>query len=336
MDDPRKCIKIPLEMILHPTNREHVKNVIEDVVTRTNSITTKAYMILRLWVLTKYHGQVEIPEITKDVIRLAIKSVVIPARKASIPENEKLVEEFRNLFPIIQEDGSNLSYVFGYSITGILTAINNNCTQHFKAYVNRFVNSSFKHLYKDNSKLKTQVWKDTKKIKNDLFNNTTTCDPKYQEWLNAYRSKIIPNDIEKFIEYDLAKYPQKYLKYMIFMCLDLEAKGMKSFQFFPQQNKCVPRHVMLDTTALNMLLVKGRPKYEKARLYEYQEWSDFFKIPKKISIKNYVFDHMISTDGYSASVHFIHKEKVEEANLLKKKREQGRKDKKKESLKNLK
>jgi flagellar basal body-associated protein FliL len=52
---------------------------------------------------------------------------------------------------------------------------------HYFDYIRRFINSYFKHKYKEEIKdkeFKKQLFKDLKKIKNDIINNTTTCDRK--------------------------------------------------------------------------------------------------------------------------------------------------------------
>jgi hypothetical protein len=53
--------------------------ILQDAISRANKITSKSYMLLRLWVLHKYHNDIIIPEITTDTISMAMKSVMKPS-----------------------------------------------------------------------------------------------------------------------------------------------------------------------------------------------------------------------------------------------------------------
>ena len=53
--DKYRCIKVPLHSILHKDdNAIKIFNTIQDAVYRTNYITTKTSLLLRLWCLEKY------------------------------------------------------------------------------------------------------------------------------------------------------------------------------------------------------------------------------------------------------------------------------------------
>lgn len=193
-------------------------------------------------------------------------------------------------------------------------------------------------------------------VKNDILNNTLTCDEKYHAWLKENRYKIVPEIFETSYYYDIKITPYKYLKHMIFMCLELEKIERRSFQFFPIQTNAIPRHIQVDTKALVELFVdtkkhqklldiwiketteiqsgknKGKPKNKtKGDLYNCLEknkefiWDTFFNITQKRN--NYVFDYTIITDGYATSLRFLHKNFVRE--------EQEKKDKKKAGKKAL-
>ena len=106
------------------------------------------------------------------------------------------------------------------------------------------------HLYQDeitNKEFKKQLYKEINLIKNDIINNTLTCDEKYHSWLNVNRYQIVPEIFETSYYYDIKITPYKYLKHMIFMCLELEKLERKSFQFFPIQTNAISRHIQIDT-----------------------------------------------------------------------------------------
>ena len=367
--DKYRCLKLPISSILYKNNEEVKENmaILQNAIIRTNAITTKTYFLLRLWVLHKYHSNQEIPEITEDIISMCMKSIM----KSSSGQKPKgnnaiLLEEFKSLnsFELGNatfglEDGSNLSSILDYYTTTMITSIENNIKMRFFDYIKRFVNSYFKYIYQDkieNKEFKKQLYKDINLVKNDLINNTLTCDEKYHSWLKENRNKIVPETFENSYYYDIKVTPYKYLKHMIFMCLELEKIERKSFQFFPIQSNAIPRHIQVDTKALVELFVEtekhqklldvwitetteiklgkniGKPKNKtKGDLYNCLEqnkefiWNRFFNITQ--TRKNYAFDYTIITDGYATSLRFLHKDFVEE--------EQEKKDKKKAGKKAL-
>ena len=361
--DKYRCLKLPIISIIYDNKEKEVKEnmeILQKAIVRTNAIASKTYFLLRLWVLHKYHNNQEIPEITTDTISMCMKSVV----KSSSGQKPKgnnaiLLQEFRILNTFELEDGSNLSSILDYYSTTMITSIENNIKMRFFDYIKRFVNCYFKHLYQDqieNKEFKKQLYREINLVKNDIINNTLTCDEKYHSWLKENRYKIVPETFETNYYYDIKITPYKYLKHMIFMCLELEKIERKSFQFFPIQTNAIPRHIQIDTKSLVELFVetekhqnlldiwikepieiqsgknKGKPKNKtKGDLYNCLEknkefiWDTFFNITQKR--KNYVFDYTIITDGFSTSLRFLHKDFVEE--------EQEKKDKKKAGKKAL-
>jgi len=358
--DKYRCLKLPITSILYKDNEEVKGNmeILQNAIIRTNAITTKTYFLLRLWVLHKYHNNQEIPEITEDIISMCMKSIM-KSSSGQKPKgnNAVLLEEFTILNSFELEDGSNLSSILDYYATTMITAIENNIKMRFFDYVKRFVNSYFKHLYQEqieNKDFKKQLYREINLVKNDIINNTLTCDEKYHTWLKEYRYKIVPETFENSYYYDIKITPYKYLKHMIFMCLELENLKRKSFQFFPIQTNSMPRHIQVDTKALVELFVntekhqklldvwitktteiqsgknKGKPKNKtKADLYNCLEqnkefiWNTFFNITQ--TRKNYVFDYTIITDGYATSLRFLHKDFVEEEQTKKDKKKAGKK-----------
>jgi len=372
--DKYKCLKIPIKSVIH---NEDILPILENAILRTNSITCKTYFLLRLWVLHKYHNNQEIPVITADTISMCMKSVLKPSSGQKPKGNNAiLLQEFQNLnFPphapenkfvtatlrspqqiniFDLEDGSNLSSILDYYATTMITSIENNIKMRFFDYIKRFVNSYFKHIYKDqleNKEFKKQFYKEINLVKNDIINNTLFCDEKYHIWLNENRYKIVPETFETSYYYDVKVSPYKYLKHMIFMCLELEKIERKLFQFFPIQTNNIPRHIQVDTKALVELFVetekhqklldvwiteiktgknKGKPKNKtKGELYNCLEqnkefiWDTFFNI--KQSLRKYNFDYTIITDGYTSSLRFLHKDFIEEEQLKKDKKKAGKK-----------
>lgn len=323
--DKYQCLKLPLQKILYKDcSMNNILDKINDVVMRTNYITIKSYLILRLWVLNKYHNNLEIPLITEDTIRMSMKSVIKSSRGPKPKDSNKLLfVEFKQLHSFSLEDGLHLSHILHYNITTILTVIENNIKLNFINYIKRFVNSYFNNLYKvqieQNKEFKKQLSKELQILKNDIINNTLNCDKKFHKWLNENRFKIVPENYEKSYYYDLKVNPQKYLKYMIFMNIELEKIGGKMYQFFPLQTKIIPNHITIDTATIISILIGKNLKYYESNITLYKDyiWKEFFNIKKKYISTNYEFDYTIITDGYSASLRFIHKDFIEEENLKK-------------------
>lgn len=330
--DKYRCIKLPIQKIIKSDLPIDVLERINDAVSRTNTITTNSYFLLRLWVLQKYHNNQEIPIITEDTIRMSMKSLV----KASAGPKPKgnnlaLLQEFQNtgnsIFTL--QDGKNLSAILDYYATTMITAIENNIKMHFIDYIKRFVNSYFKNIYQNelqNKEFKKQFYKELQQVKNDIINDAEilTCDEKYHTWLNANRYNIVPKNYDTSYFYDIKANPQKYLKHMIFMNLQLEEMNTKMFQFFPLQTHLIPRHIQIDTKSLVELLIDADKKqyFDNIETNKEKLWNTFFKLHH---MNKYVFDYTIITDGYSVSLRFLHTDFVNEERIKKDKMKNGKK-----------
>jgi hypothetical protein len=329
--DKYKCIKLPITSILNK-NEENQKifNTIQDAVYRTNYITTKTSLLLRLWCLDKYHNGIDIPLIDENTIKMSMKSILLPSRGPK-PKNNNLLllNEFKNLHNFTLEDGNNLSSILDYYAITILTSIETNIKMHFFDYVNRFINSYFNVLYKNeitNKDFKKQLFKDLYVVKNDILNGSLKSNVKFHNWINEYRYKIVPENFEVSYYYDVKATPQKYLKYMIFMNIKLEKIEGKMYQFFPLQSSIIPNHIQMDTKSIIELLVdKGKKEYlDNIELNKEFLWDKFFNITQRI--KDYKFDNTIITDGYATSLRFIHNDYIEGEKIKKEKMKKGRKD----------
>ena len=336
--DKYRCIKVPITSILYNNDdREKIFNTIQDAVYRTNYITTKSSLLLRLWCLNKYNNGIEIPLITETTIKMCMKSILKPCGGGRKPKEENilLLNEFKKLHNFKLENGVNLSAIKDYYATAFLTSIENNIKMHFFDYVNRFINSYFKVLYKNeltDKEFKKQLFKDLYVVKNDIINGTLNANEKFHNWINKYRYKIVPEDFEVNYYYDVKSTPQKYLKYMIFMNIELEKIEGKMYQFFPIQSSIIPNHIQIDTKALIELLVKKdkKDKETKTDLLKDIElnkeflWDKFFDIKHKM--KNYIFNHTIITDGYVVSLRFLHNDYIEEEKIKVAKKKKGKLD----------
>ena len=329
-----KCIKIQLKDLLK--NQDDI-NVINNAVYRVNTIISKTYMLLRLWLLQKYHSFDEtLPLINIDVIRSARLSFLLPSRgKKPKNNNALLINEFRILSSSLffsLENGRNLSTILEYYSTTMITSIENNVKNNFFNFLKRFINSYFKFIYREeitNKDFKNQLMRELKVVKDDIINNTLKSNIKYHSWISTNRQFLLPTiDPTSNYFYDLKENPQSYLKNLIWMNIQLESIGCKLFQFFPLQSNLTPRHIQIDTSCLIDLFC-NQPKQTKelAKNNEYKTelWTRFF-ILDKYKLKNYIFDFTITTDGYCVSLRFLETSKVEEENTKKENLRIGREE----------
>ena len=139
----------------------------------------------------------------------------------------------------------------------------------------------------------------------------------------------------KPLNYYVKSNPLNYLPCMIRMNLFLESIGAKQFKAFPLQSNIVPKHIEIDSDALEaiFLTAKEQKTFVSDEIQEnynfsqmsmkdrkYKVWNHFFNlndrmfksgplIPNPINpteiIPSYVFDYAIKTDGISISTRFV-------------------------------
>src|SRR5437868_4787830 len=262
--------KCRLDSIIKDKESKIIQTTLFEYVMRVHKIVIYTYQLLRLWILKQYYDGLKqenknftLPIISKDLIRT---SLGVFAKETNYGKNKqedtsKIYEELKkfydeecyyndnkgvkhNIFGNDKIDGHNLTQILTYMSTDMFKNIENNIKLNFTNYVRRFVNSCFKKDKKERlencaprtkTKTRNQFNKEMGEIKDDLFNNTLSSDAKYHEWINKHRSNIFPatysdvNDCEN----DVTSNPQKFLKCMIYMCLEIEKHEAKSFQFFP-------------------------------------------------------------------------------------------------------
>ena len=300
----------------------------------------------------------DIPEIDKEFIKKAFNALTKENTKGRKVKgsNKTLLEEFREFYKSEYSklgyseliDGTNLSKIFAYQATDMLTNIENNIKLNFLNYIRRYVNESFKQcneniienikIKKDKIAMKKQLAKELYELKQDLIKNTKKCDKKYHEWLDIERKKILPVEFIDSYEFDIKNYPQKYLKYMIYMNIKLESLEKKMFQFFPLRTNIYPKYIAIDTAILIDIFMENKNTYfSDIDLCKDEVWSKIFNLQKKIFGKNknkniyknknkFSFDYRISTDGYSASIQLINDEFIDSQKIIKEKMKKGRQE----------
>ena len=321
------------------------KNIlkIHDVMIKTHKLIIHTYQFLRLWILEHYHQNKDIPAITIDIIKMAFKSLTLDSTGPKPKGNNlKLYNEFKDFYENYKlyfskkTDSTNLSQILGYMATDMLTNIENNIKLNFMNYIRRFVNSSFKKQHNDilentnkgkKTEIRKQLNKDLYEIKQDLFNNTLLSNQKYHDWINKHKNNIFPSEYKNSYEFDVQNDPQKYIKYMIYVCLEIEKFDGKAFQFFPLRTDISAKYIPIDNKTLIELFVNENKNDYLTDIEntKYKLWKKYFKLNNPIfTQKNYSFDYRISTDCHAVSIQLIHndfidKEKQKKANMKNKK-----------------
>jgi len=197
----------------------------------------------------------------------------------------------------------------------------NDINESFFACAKEFKFKQIKRQKNDELKiLKEELFK----VKNDIINNTETADPKYKNFIEKFNEKFMPNfDKTKYTlqEYIKAE-PQKFISSMIKMVEFLEKNKYKLFQFLPLYTSSIQRSVKIDTKVLVEIFGDGNKLDLLNNIRKNQDkiWRETFKIDSKSfklsKFSPYVFDYSIVTNGYSASIIFIHKDDKNKKNSM--------------------
>jgi len=337
-----KSVKTSLKSILkHP---EINTRKINDVVIKAHKIGIHTLQFLKLYMLHHYETNNHIlPEIDKVLI-LNIMKVVCGEKHTNqgrIPKKETL-ELIENLTSFYTEhykphtqpeqlDYEYMSNVLSYLCEDIMTMYENNIQLHYVDYVERFVNVVWKKKMlvekirkifptkKEKEARIRQLEKELRKIKNDLLNVDNnieyTSQPHYHNWITQQKKCILPNKRfqKQSIYYDLKCKPMDYFPCMITMMKQVETDEETISNVFPLRSSISPGYIRLDTITLVYLLLRKeqgkKSDYNNqgnTKKHEDKIWKFFFRTENKVFCKNdFVFHHMISTDGVGVSILFI-------------------------------
>jgi hypothetical protein len=308
-----------------------------------NKIVIQACQFINLYFIHLYDNNKEFPKIDTKFIMAIFKTITFrDSAKGKPPSNEtkQLIIELYEFYNrhykqcIIENDIMNdtkLNFIMAYEAIDIIKNIKNNITEHFKDYVNKFVNQSFevKFLIQDINNLgfdadtakeiKNSIYIDLRKVKNDLLrtDNEYESDEMFHKWIKTHKPFILrKNKLQKnSIDYDLCVNPLDYIKSLFYMNVELEKINQqrikeekdqfKLFQVIPQRTSIKPNYVCIDTCSLiNLVIEENSIEYlSNVEKYQKELWNKNFKLnQKEFKKKNYQFNYMIKTDGVGCSV----------------------------------
>jgi hypothetical protein len=253
-----KIIKSSLKNVLN--NYEDFIPIIENTVLRTNKIIIYGYQFLRAFIIEKYNNNIKID---RQFIYNILKTVS-NNEKIKFDTNDKykdIFEFYNNTFINhidYKFDNSNLSFILQYASIEMNTCFQNNIMNHFKDYLNRYINILFLDPYKDDiSKIKDKnirnekyrtIKNDLRLLKLDLYSNSKT--EKYEgihkNWLNENRNNLVPKLLNDNINYHLKDSPYDFINYSIYINKEIEKLNRRPYQIVPQRNNNVPKFITFD------------------------------------------------------------------------------------------
>ena len=202
------------------------------------------------------------------------------------------------------------------------TSYVNNIQMNFFKYLHQYVNENYlkkirrftkveweslsendKEKYTQEKETNKEIKKEIAKVKEDLIFGTLKSDKKYHEWIKNEIKVILPELTEKITKHEdgLKVNPFKYLQYMLIMNKKLEEKGYKLFQPISLRTSSIDKYVVFDTSTIKDIFCEINSNKTNEEI-----WNTYFKInKKKLKLKGYTFNDMISTDGLTVSIYFI-------------------------------
>ena len=346
MNDNRKTIKCRLDKIF---KNGYDKAPLMDAINRTNNIIFTASHFIRMFILYRYRKQKDIPELNKQFIMLVFKTLskksVGPKSKRNSDLKTSLESFYKNTFiklihtssktninknvkkitdDIIESykfDAKNLSYILQCEAEKMRISYTNNIQLNYVKYIRQFINQYFKLEHSDiidssdNKKEKRkQLRKELNNVKDDVMNGTLTSPSGYHEWINKYRSKIIPTVFNKTFEYDIKHYPFKYMLHMLFMNKYLNDNKLKMFQCISLRTEVKNKYITINSNALiDILPITNKNNYYKNVINVQKDiWEMFINInSSKYRINGYSFNYQLETDGMAVSLNYIRKDEIE-------------------------
>ena len=268
-----KIIQSSLKNLLN--NYDTFIPIIENTVLRTNKIIVYAYQFLRAFIIEKYNNNIQIDR----QFMYNILKTVSNNKKINFDNNDK----YKNIFEFYNNtfinhidykfDNSNLSFILQYASIEMNTCFQNNIMNHFKDYLNRYINILFLDSQKNdiskikdknirNEKYKT-IKNDLRSMKLDLYSNSKT--EKYngihKNWLDENRNKLVPKLLKNNINFHLKNNPYDFIEYSIYINKEIEKLNRRPYQIVPQRNNNVPKFITFDHAGIVDILGYDLIKY---------------------------------------------------------------------------
>ncbi len=334
-----KIIKCPLKSILKKS--DIILPIIENTVKEINQFVIIGYQFVKLYLLTKYTNNIDLPTINKQFILDVLKTISTSETnrgKKTKDENIKN-KDLKNDIKLFYENTfskitnielsiTNKTHILEQTANEMLTCIKTNISTHFIKHLFKYINILFKYpktnlIKQEKDKLKRkELYKELNEeiryLKSDLINNKIELSKEeYHQWIKDNKKYLYPEKVTKSVAYDVKVKPDKYIKYSFYINSKIEAFEKRPYQTIPQRNNIVPKHITINSPAIADLIDKKLNYFDykkselvlNAKKYQNHIWGKILKVEKRsiFNHKDYVFYNQISTDGFSCSLLFIHK-----------------------------
>lgn len=288
---------------------------LENLVQEMNDLIIHVYQFIRLYLLYLYDQEVDFPEINEPFIMSCIKTLGTRDNRGAKSKDIKLLETLDKFYledyqPLLNHEKTNLrnkTFLLPYIATQIYTSLTVNIQEHFVQHLLRFINKTTTDITSDK-----EVLYQFKK----QFLNLEDTDSQFNDWMDKYEYNILPDNIEKSVNYDVKVRPFEYLKGLLYMNSVLENDTQpKLFQPLPLRSNIIPKHIVIDSASLvNLFCPEDCKKGDLLKnITDNQDliWSSLLRIKSKIfKNKHYQFHNQIQTDGISCSLLFIRKDLI--------------------------
>lgn len=329
MEEIYRSIKVPLKKIVKDPDKN--LPLIFKTVSNVNLIVTKAYQMIRLFVLTKFESGQDIPDLNATfcyAVLATISNPKVTKRGKNLTLRSELLKFHNEVFlPLLSLEEQEIIPSEGISETlqkisiEMETSYSNNIqTQYLKRLKSLIASNLDPVLPRETKEEKFFFKKAIIHISNGLINQNSELVldeliPIYHKCLN-----FVPNHpFEKgSLVYDLEARPFKYLLSFLKINQERKKRGQKLFQPLCLRNSCIPKHIPINIKALIYMFpfknYKGRTKGEllsqatSNEYLTYSIWMKYFKINSRcFEQKGYRFYNRIDTDGISCNILFIRK-----------------------------
>lgn len=293
---------------------------IENLVQEMNDLIIHVYQFIRLYLLYLYDQDINFPEINEPFIMSCIKTLGTRDNRGAKSKDIKLLETLDKFYtkeyqPLLNHQKTNLrnkTFLLPYITTQIYTSLTVNIQEHFIQHILRFINETTIDITQDK-----EVLYQFKK----QFLNIEDTDSQFNDWMDKHEENILPDNIEKSVNYDVKVRPFEYLKGLLYMNSVLENTvhendtQPKLFQPLSLRSNIIPKHIVIDSASLvNLFCPEDCKKGDLLKnVTDNQDliWSSLLRTKSKIfKNKHYQFHNQIQTDGISCSLLFIRKDLV--------------------------
>ena len=331
-DSIYKTIKVPLKSILR--NHDEIVPKIDQWVQTINQITTLAYQMIRLFVITKYEAGDPIPELNKELCQMVLSIVSKPNSKGRKPKQTMVKEELKTFYekeflPLLQSDhqripSDKMSEIITKVGVEMSTSYDNNVAVHFVKRLHKYLKCvMYEHSGNPTDKEgKEKVYQMVKTLMDGIWTKerdlvASECVDLYDECLKNYLPSEPYSKGKKdkigTLGYDLKVNPSRYLMGTLNLHRKFVEIGLKSFQPLSLRNGYVPKYIPINIKALIYLLDFSDLNPNKGKLISEiktrgtEIWNKYFDLDHSVFNQGeYIFYNRMDTDGVGCSLTFVH------------------------------